>query len=51
MYEALCAALGETAERFDFSESASPDLSVRIDDSLLETRISEWSAAMEEAVR
>ena len=50
LYEALCEAVGERADQFDFTEGASMDLSVRIDDSLFETRISEWSAAMEKAI-
>lgn len=49
LYEALCAAAGERVDLFDFTESASMDLSVRIDESLFETRISEWSTAMETA--
>jgi hypothetical protein len=49
LYEALCAAAGDKVDLFDFTESASMDLSVRIDESLFETRISEWSKAMETA--
>lgn len=49
LYEALCAAAGDKADFFDFTESASVDLSVRIDESLFETRVSEWSTAMEKA--
>lgn len=50
LYEALCEAAGDKVEFFDFTESASMDLSVRIDESLFETRISEWSTAMEKAL-
>ena len=49
LYEALCAAAGDKVDLFDFTEGASMDLSVRIDESLFETRVSEWSAAMEKA--
>lgn len=49
LYEALCAASGDKVDLFDFTESASMDLCVRIDESLFETRISEWSTAMEAA--
>ena len=50
LYEALCAAAGDKVDHFDFTESASVDLSVRIDESLFETRVSEWSTAMEKAL-
>lgn len=50
MYEALCRAVPDKVDRFDFTESASVDLSVRIDSRLFETRISEWSASLEEAM-
>jgi hypothetical protein len=50
LYEALCAAAGDKAAFFDFTESATTDLTVRIDDKLIETRLSEWSAAMEEVL-
>lgn len=50
LYEALCEAAGDKVEFFDFTESASMDLSVRIDESLFETRIAEWSSAMEKAL-
>lgn len=50
LYEALCELAGDGADRFDFTESASTDLSVRIDDSIFETRIAQWSIAAVKAV-
>lgn len=50
LYEALQQAAGDKAAHFDFVESPSPDLTVRIDDQLFETRFSEWSAAMKESL-
>lgn len=51
LYEALCAAVGDkVAHVFDFTESPATDLTVRIDERLFETRLSEWSAAMEETL-
>lgn len=47
LFEALQRAAGDTATHFDFTESSSPDLIVRIDDRLFETRFAEWSATME----
>jgi len=48
LLEALQRAVGDQATHFDFVESSSPDLTVRIDDRLIETRFAEWSATMEE---
>jgi hypothetical protein len=51
LYEGLRAAIGEDiAHFFDFSESPATDLTVRIDERVFETRLSEWSAAMEESL-
>lgn len=48
LFEAFRRAAGDAAAHFDFTESSSPDLTVRIDDRLVETRFAEWSATMEE---
>jgi len=50
LYEALCGVVGDKVAYFDFTESPAMDLTVRIDDRLFETRLSEWSAAMEETL-
>ncbi len=51
LYEGLRDAVGEeTAHFFDFSESPAADLTVRIDERVFETRLSEWSTAMEESL-
>ncbi|BCH23146.1 hypothetical protein MesoLjLc_28850 [Mesorhizobium sp. L-8-10] len=51
LYEGLRAAVGDDiAHFFDFSESPAADLTVRIDERVFETRLSEWSAAMEESL-
>lgn len=50
LFEAFQHAAGDKAAHFEFAESSSPDLTVRIDDRLFETRISEWSAIMEETL-
>lgn len=50
LYEALKAALPQHAEHLDFTESVSFDLTVTIDDSVFETRMAEWSAALSEAL-
>jgi len=50
LFEALKAALGDRAAGFEFSESESFDLSVSIDESIFETRLSEWSDALAEVM-
>lgn len=50
MFDALAAALGDRAEAVDFTEAAGFDLSAAIDDSLFETRLGEWSAALSETL-
>lgn len=50
LFEALQRAAGDKAAHFDFTESSSLDLTVRIDDRLFETRFAEWSATMEETL-
>lgn len=51
LFEALRAAVGDkVAHSFEFTESPTTDLMVRVDDRLFETRLSEWSAAMEETL-
>lgn len=50
LFEALQRAAGDKAAHFEFTESSSPDLTIRIDDQLFETRFSEWSATMEETL-
>lgn len=50
----LCEELRERlpvhADRFDFTEGPGFDLSVAIDDSVFETRLAEWSAALAEVL-
>lgn len=46
--ESLEVALGKHAEQVDFGVADGFDLSVTIDDSIFETRLTEWSAAMAE---
>jgi hypothetical protein len=48
LFEALQAALGERAGSFDYVEAPGLDLTVSIDGNLFETRLSEWSGAMQE---
>ena len=50
LYEELKKRLPKHADQFDFSESAKFDLSVTIDDSVVETRLAEWSAALAETL-
>jgi hypothetical protein len=50
LYEALRAAMGNLARHLDYTEAPDFDLSVSIDDSLFETRLSEWSAALTQAL-
>ena len=50
LYEALKPALGRHAEQAEFTEAPGLDLTVSIDESLFETRISAWSASLAELV-
>ena len=50
LYEELKATLAPHAGQLDFTESPQFDLSVTIDDSMFETRLAEWSAALSEAL-
>ena len=50
LYEALRTRIERHAEQLDFTESPTFDLSVTIDDSVYETRLAEWSAALAEAL-
>ncbi len=48
LFESLAAALGDRAAIVDFVEAPSFDLTVVIGDAVLETRMSEWAAALTE---
>jgi len=48
--EAIGAALGAHAERAEFVEADGLDLSVAIDQTVMETRLAEWSAALAEVI-
>lgn len=48
LYEALHPQLGRHAEQVEFTEAAAFDLTAAIDDTLFETRLSEWSTALSE---
>jgi hypothetical protein len=50
LYEALKARLERHADQLDFTETPTFDISVTIDDSVYETRLAEWSAALAEAL-
>jgi hypothetical protein len=50
LFEPLTLALGERAAGVEFVEAGGLDLAVSVEGSLLETRLAEWSAALEEAV-
>lgn len=50
LYESVRQVLGEDARRLEYSETDSLDLSVSIDEAILETRLSEWAAALAEAL-
>lgn len=50
LYEALKAKLPQYENQLDFTETVNFDLSVTIDDSVFETRLAEWSAALAEAM-
>jgi len=48
--EPLAVALGAHAERAEFVEAEGVDLSVAIDQTVMETRLAEWSAALAEVI-
>lgn len=50
LYEELKLKLPNYAEQLDFAEGANFDIVVTIDDSVFETRLAEWSAALAEAL-
>ena len=50
LYDEVKARLPDHADQFDFVESPDFDLSVTIDDSVFETRLAEWSAALAETL-
>lgn len=50
LYEPLVAGLGTRATSLDYSETSGFDLTVEIDGSLFETRLSEWSSALSEVL-
>lgn len=50
LYEPLKAALGTRAANLDFAEAASLDLTMTVNDTVVETRMSEWSAALSEVL-
>lgn len=47
----LAAAMGEQSRHLDFVETDSVDLIVSLDETLFETRIAEWSAALTETIQ
>ncbi|WP_187968120.1 hypothetical protein [Aquibium microcysteis] len=50
LFEMLEARLGEQSGRLEFTETQELDLQVAVDESLYETRLSEWSQSLAEAV-
>ncbi len=50
MHGALAEALGERAAQLDFTPSESFDLTVRIDETVLATRLSEWATTLREVL-
>lgn len=46
LFETLSAALGSRAERLDFIEAPGFDLTVSVNEAVIETRMVEWSAAL-----
>jgi hypothetical protein len=50
LFEMLEARLGEHSGRLEFTETQEFDLQVAVDESLYETRLSEWSQSLAEAV-
>lgn len=51
LLESLAQALGSRSKDIEFTESGGLDLAASVDGSLFETRLGEWSAAIEEAMR
>lgn len=50
LYETLRPGLGKFADRVEFSESDGFDLNASVDNTLFETRMAEWSAALAEVL-
>lgn len=50
LYEPLKAALGKRAGSLDFTEAPALDLTLVVNDTVVETRMSEWSAALSEVL-
>ncbi len=50
MFEALQTALGERAAQLDFTEAEAFDLTVRLEDTILSTRLSEWADTLREVL-
>ena len=50
LFEALRDAVGDRAGHLDYTEAAGFDLTVSVDGALFETRLSEWSADLSEAL-
>lgn len=50
LFLSLTEAMGDFARHLEFSESAGPDLTATIDETLFETRLSDWSAALAEVI-
>jgi hypothetical protein len=50
MFETLKAALGPHADHLDFVDAPGFDLTVVIDDAVLETRMAEWAGALAEVL-
>lgn len=48
LYEKLAVMLGDRTKNLDFSEAPGFDLTVSIDETVIETRMSEWSTALSE---
>lgn len=48
LFETLSSALGERAASLDFIEAPGFDLTITVDDAVIETRMSEWSTALSE---
>ncbi|PLP56968.1 hypothetical protein CYK37_22230 [Mesorhizobium loti] len=50
LYEPLKATLGKRAASLDFAEATTVDLTLVVNETVVETRISEWSAALSEVL-
>ena len=50
MHEAIAEALGERAQQLDFTPADSFDVTVRIDETVLATRLSEWAVSLREVL-